>query len=709
MYTLFENIQELCDWVGEIPTIYKKQNKQSVYYYNVPSAFDIEFTSAYIGIGKNKQKVGIMYLWSFCLNGGCVQGRTWAEWVSTVEYLVERYSLSTNRRLVVFCRNLETEFQYMRKWFDWENVFAIKERRPVYAVTTGGVEFRCSYILSGESLATSGKKLRIFKIQKLVGDLDYTKIRHAKTPLEPQEIAYALNDVRVDVCYIKEKMLDVGDNITKLQLTKTGYVRKACRDNCFGANHKKQGWKTLSYQKRMSHLTLEPEEYIMLKRAFQGGFTHTNARFSGSVQKDVDSWDLTSSYPASAVAYLYPMSKGEKITIHNEKEFRANLAKYCCVFDIEFTNLCIKDTAPDCPISASKCFNIKGEITENNGRVDTCEGTFVTTITNIDFAVYEQFYTWEKMRIGQFWRYRRGYLPTEIIESIIEFYEKKTTLKNVAGREQEYTQAKENVNSVYGMMVTDICRDEQIYSGEWATEACDIAEEIKKYNENKRRFLFYPWGIFITAYSRMRLFRAIWACGESHYYYSDTDSAKIVNGDEMRSFFEKENADITIRIEKALKYHRIDPARACPLTIDGKKKPLGVWDYEGRYDRFKALRAKAYMTETDGIISITVAGVNKVTAVPFICSGWAQSVRSRTSLLDPFDKFNDGLDIPVDYTGKLTHIYIDDEQIGTIVDYTGKEGSFNERSAIHLEKAEYCLNLIPAYVDYLHGIRDVGK
>ena len=642
--------------------------------------------------------MGIMYLWSFCMNGGVIQGRTWKEWVETVEYLQSRYDLSNETRMIIFCRNLETEFQYMRGWFEWGNVFAIDQRRPVYAVT-GGIEFRCSYILSGESLATSGKKLRLFKIQKLVGDLDYTKIRHSGTPLSDIEIDYAINDVRVDVCYIKEKMLDVGDQITKLQLTKTGYVRKACRDNCFGKNHKREGWRTLSYQKRMSRLTIEPDEYLLLKRAFQGGFTHTNARYSGTTQYNVDSWDLTSSYPASLVAFMYPMSKGEKIVIHNAEEFRYNLDKYCCVFDIEFTGLCIKENAPDCPISRSKCWCIDGDITENNGRVDTCDGSFVTTITNVDFQIYEQFYTWKNIRVGAFYRYRKGYLPTEIVESIIEFYEKKTTLKNVAGREQEYMQAKENVNSVYGMMVTDICRDEQIFDhGEWATQKCNIAEELKKYNENKRRFLYFLWGIFCTSFSRMRLFRAIWYVGDMSYYYSDTDSVKIVNGDRFKEFFDKENVAITERIEKALRYHKIDPKRACPLTIEGKPKPLGVWDYEGRYTRFKAIRAKAYMTETekDGI-NITVAGVNKFVAVPYL----------KKKYRDPFKAFNDGLNIPPDYTGKLTHIYIDTEMIGKIVDYCGNVGTYHEKSAIHLEKAGYDMSLTLQYIDYLKGIQEV--
>lgn len=700
--TLFPNISKLVEWVGEVPTYSKRKGKdQTIAYYNVPCAFDIEFTSAYVG--EDHHKAGIMYLWSFCINGGVIQGRTWDEWVMLCQFLVQYYDLSQNKRLIIFCRNLETEFQFMRGWFSWASVFAVKERRPVYAVTTDGIEFRCSYILSGESLKASGEKLRTYKVRKLVGDLDYSLYRHSKTPLTDNERAYAINDVRVDVAYIAEKMEEVDYYITRLQLTNTGYVRKYMRDQCFyTGSHKRNGWKMLAFKERMSRLTLEPEEYILNRRAFQGGFTHASARFSGTEQHDVDSWDITSSYPYAMVAYRYPMSKGEKIRITSADEFRRNLKLYCCVFDIEFVNLCIKDIAPDCPLSKSKCYNIKGELVENNGRIARCDGSLVTTITNIDFQIYEQFYTWDAFRVGTFYRYMRGYLPTEIVNGILTLYEKKTTLKGVKSEEREYNMAKSRINSCFGMIVTDICRDENKYKdGEWSINKCNVEEEIEKYNNNQRRFLYYPWGIFVTAYARLRLFRAIWAIGEHGYYYSDTDSCKIVDGNVYRNWFLEENKRVTERLNKALSYHRIDPSRGCPKTVKGVEKPLGVWDFEGEenkhsYTRFKALRAKCYMTESEDGINITVSGVNKGNAVPYLVKTYA----------DPFEAFDDHLSIPPDYTGKLTHIYIDVPMSGELTDYTGQTAPFYEHSAIHLEKAGYEMSLALQYVEFLKGYRE---
>lgn len=117
----------------------------------------------------------------------------------------------------------------------------------------------------------------------------------------------------------------------------------------------------------------------------------------------------------------------------------------------------------------------------------------------------------------------------------MELYKKKTELKNVAGKEVEYLVSKENINSCYGMCVTDICRDESIYNenDEWLTELKseeDIEKALRKYNNSKRRFLCYQWGIWVTAYARRNLFSGIKEFGYD-YIYSDTDSLKVMNKD----------------------------------------------------------------------------------------------------------------------------------------------------------------------------------
>lgn len=197
-------------------------------YYNIPCAFDCEASSFYDG----ESKVGIMYVWTLGIDGLVVMGRTWEEYVEVMRRLVEGLHVDRTVRLLVYVHNLGYDFQFFRKWFHWTKVFAISPRTPLYALSTDGVEYRCSYLLSGYGLAKLGDELRTFKVAKLVGDLDYSLVRHSGTELTPEEIGYCVNDVKVVMAYIAERMESDGD-LARLPLTKTGYVRTYCRNACF--------------------------------------------------------------------------------------------------------------------------------------------------------------------------------------------------------------------------------------------------------------------------------------------------------------------------------------------------------------------------------------------------------------------------------------------------------------------------------------------
>lgn len=158
-------------------------------------------------------------------------GRTWGEFVTMMQTVSEVLGLNDKLRLIVYVHNLSYEFQFLRKWFEWKRVFSIDLRKPIYAITTGNIEFRCSYLLSGYSLAKLGEQLMKYKCEKAVGDLDYHLIRHHETPLTDTEIHYCINDIKVVMCYIQER-IEESKGITHIPITKTGFVRKYCRAHC---------------------------------------------------------------------------------------------------------------------------------------------------------------------------------------------------------------------------------------------------------------------------------------------------------------------------------------------------------------------------------------------------------------------------------------------------------------------------------------------
>lgn len=700
-------------------------NNKGIYYYNIPCSFDIETTSFYVDENGNNidyaekmkrkqidpmynpEKRAIMYVWQFGINGNVIMGRTWEEFFTMLDRIAEVLRLNEKLRLMVFVHNLAYEFQFMCKWVNWYKVFSIDLRKPIYAITENFIEFRCSYLLSGYSLANLGKQLLKYKVAKKSGDLDYSLMRNSATPLTEAEIGYCVSDVRVVMAYIQEK-IENERGITNLPITKTGYVRQFCKNNCLylpGTHARNMKYYKLIHELRISNMS----EFQTIQRAFQGGFTHANAYYTGALCEGVASYDFTSSYPYVMVSEQFPMSRGVKVKLQSADEFRKYLDEYLCVFDISFTNLMAKEPHEN-PISISKCFKHKGAVV-NNGRVVAAE-FLCTTITNIDFNVIEMFYTWDSITIGDLWVYTKGYLPTPLVKCILDLYEKKTVLKGVEGAEIEYLRSKEMINSVYGMSVTNPLRDEYLFDGEqWETiesNPVELIELLEQHNESANRFLYYIWGVFVTAYARRNLFTAIHEFGDD-YIYSDTDSVKVFNHDKHRPYFDAYNDIVMKKLQKACEYHGIDISKVSPKTKEGKVKTLGVWDFEGVYDCFKTLGAKRYMIAKDNAIkidgkcypvSITVSGVNKFSAVPYLFDDLGGG-----DIMKAFDCFEDGLHIPPEKTGKNLHTYIDYEIEGVLTDYQGNTVPYHELSCIHLEPTSYDLSLARLYTDYLKGIR----
>ncbi len=680
---------------------------QKTRYFDVPCSFDIETSSFYrMGMAGEREKVGIMYEWTFGIYGLVIVGRTYDEFMEMLNTLSTELKLNDEKRLIIYVHNLSYEFQFIRKYFNWTKVFSLENRKVIYGVTSIGCEFRCSYILSNLSLEKVGINLIKYKVLKLVDNLDYSQIRHSKTPLTDDELRYCVNDVKVVMAYIAE-CIEQDIEISRIPLTCTGYVRNYCRKCClYGESKKDRSSEHYQYKRLIKSLKLSSDEYQYLKEAFQGGFTHANYFYANKILTDVTSFDFTSSYPAVMVAEQFPMGSAEVVNITSEEQFKQNLNCYCCLFEV-----IIYDLEPvlwqESYISLSRCRDIIEPVV-NNGRILKAK-QLRTTITEQDYIIISKFYKWSHIKIGNFRRYKKGYLPTEFVSAILKLYRDKTSLKGIEDKLSEYMRSKGMINSCYGMTVTDIVRPEIIYDGEWEEpERPNLDEAIEKYNKNTNRFLFYPWGVWVTAYARRNIFTGIKEFGED-YVYSDTDSIKVLNADKHITYINNYNDTIQKQLFKAMNYHGLDKSLIEPETIKGVKKPLGVWDYDGHYSHFKTLGAKRYLVkysddirngEDAGKISLTVSGLDKKQVVPWMIKKWGES--------NVFEHFTNNMKVPAKYTGKLTHTYIDTPLEGKIVDYLGYESEYHEKSCIHLEPAEYNLS-IDSYLSFISDAKLIIK
>lgn len=714
------NVEVRLDLLKELQSakrISKKVNKRWINYLDVSASFDIETTSTYM----NEEKFAFMYIWMFQLNNVQVYGRTWEEFEDLKTVLSS--VVNGGNILPLYVHNLGFEFQFIKDYFIWDNVFANNMRNPLRALSFDGWEFRDSYILSGMNLENTAKNL-MNPLKKLKGNLDYKKIRHYKTELTQEEMDYCAEDVNIVVALINEHRTEFGD-VTKIPMTRTGKVRNYVRNECYydNKNHKKSSArKFINYRNLMKELTLHLEEYRALKKAFQGGFTHANHRYSGKILRNVASYDFTSSYPAVMCSEKFPMSSAE-VALTNEGELVngehiiKNSTTTAFLFKIIMTN--VKPIFHnDHYISSSKTRNLKGQIIDN-GRVVSAD-SLEMIITEVDYKIIKSTYSFDEEIVWAL-KFNKGYLPKPVIKSILDLYQAKTELKGVKGQEVVYNSAKEKINGIYGMTVTDIVKDIMSYDSYegWVTEVKDAEEVIDKYNNSRSRFLFYPWGVWVTAYARFNLWTAIIECGDD-YVYSDTDSDKILNADKHQEYFKRYDKMIIRKLERMCDYHKFNHDLIKPKTVKGEEKPLGVWDFEGNYAYFKTLGAKRYITVKDsGVVEITVAGLSKKNGLEYMLEitniSYTKKYYNPNNPEDGYDIvmddledaprllefFDDEMVIPANRTGKMTHTYIDKTQQGYVTDYKGNEEYVISHSGTHLEDTSFRLSMSEEYINYL--------
>lgn len=662
---------------------------------NVACSFDTEVTSFYTEtLG---EEVALVYIWMFGIGDAVVYGRTLDEFQEFL-YILNEYLKNQKYRLIVYIHNMKYDFQFIRKYFNWDTVFMKAKRNPLYS-RYGNIEFRDSLILAGgRSLAYIGKHLKYKEMTKAEGDLDYNKLRHSKTPLTNKELGYCERDILTLNAYIEEKIRDDG-NITKIPYTNTGYVRNYVKNACLAEHGDK-------YRDMVDNLTLTPGAYQQCERAFVGGAVGANNNVIQRVQQHIVSYDIKSSYPYVMVTQTFPM--GYPIPIPN-KDARSYLSRkdYHCIFRLHVHDLHPKPDNNYCyPISQDKCISLIGAHIVSNRVVHAASMTI--ECTELDYETFTKFYDIDSSNslITHMRAYPAGKLPPEIVNCVFEFFNKKTTLDGVKGSESEYMISKNMLNSIYGMMVERPIRPKfRYYNGQFIRDDIDYIEQIEVYNEKRDRVLYYPWGVYVTAWARHRLYDAIYAVN-SRFVYCDTDSVKWrLMGEEFdksrREYFKRVNKEAEESIMAVTAELGLSPDYTMPKDPKGHRKILGVWEEEYTADYFKTLGAKRYMYNIGNEYHLTVAGTNKASTLDYILKQ-AQKLN-----ISPYTIFDDNLIIPKEYAKRLIATYIDEESIGYITDYLGNRAFYSAPSGVHIQSSSYTFTLTQGLRDEL--IRIIGE
>lgn len=542
---------------------------------NCICTFDIETTTT----GNKDNPLTWLYIWQFSIDGiVTIYGRTVLELRDFFKHLSE-YNEGT---VVIYVHNLSYEFQFLTGLFEFSQVLANGTRKPIKAVC-GNLEFRCSYMLSNLSLKNYCKQMGVR--DKLSGEeFNYKKLRTPSTPLSEKELEYCFVDVE-SLAQCIQKHLDMeGDTLLTVPTTSTGYVRREVKAKLYWLKDK------------LKECTPPPEVYYALRKAYRGGNCHANRFYSGRIVKNAHSRDMKSAYPTAICTRPFPMGEWLESDCSTYDEV-CKLIKgnhYAMVMEITLEDVSTDSPCPYLSVDKMESIVESEEYSEDNGRILKAR-MIRTWVTDIDFCIINNTYSFSLCKIHKCYRSKYGMIPKPFREVVQEYFDKKTSLKGIVSRETFYALAKAKLNSIYGMTVQVMDKDEIVYSPEdgWSTQ------HVKSYKDllDEEKFMLpYSWGVWTSAWCRYMLYEGIEIVGED-FIYCDTDSVKYIGEHDFNKLNEE-------RVKLATKHLQ-------STDIKGHVHYGGVYEDDGDYNKFVTLGAKRYAYEDSKGLHITIAGVNK--------------------------------------------------------------------------------------------------
>lgn len=690
--------------------IYDRHRK----YMRIPAGYDIETTRI--------ETKAYMYHWQLGFGSDIVLGRTWEEFLFVIDQL-NNYLIHYNALLIVWVANLGHEFSFLGRRYHWDKIFAKDSHAPLTAKMQQ-IEFRECLSISGQGGLKSLAD-KYCKTKKLVGDLDYTIIRNSKTPMTPEEIQYCINDVQILIEWGEYIFETYSDQKKRIPLTATSIIQQMVDDAAAATGHLDE------IRNAVSQLYPPRETYNQIMQwLFRGGYTHANIYWCMIRVGGIIGADYTSSYPSVLLKDGYPKSSFVETDLENDGVHitDSRLRDMCAIIVIDFFG--ITRTTMHAIESEHKIIAYK-EAVFDNGRLVKAEKIRVM-LTELDYQIYEKFYTWEKIHIFRAHTAHKGHLPEYVLKPLRDAYRTKNRIKKQCKRDgidpdtvPEYRNAKAAINSFYGLMVKRLNFVEWHFdedTGEWYK-----TDGRKPYEKMIAGKVLSPyWGIWCTANARYKLLMTLYELEYSDgsgspcncVVYMDTDSLYFVDTPYTRSIIDKYNERET-EINEAL---------------DPECRDIGLFDWIGtekdggpQHYTFETLGAKRYIKYCDdpddptgGHCSVTVAGMRKGSYEKTLCRTFAtdhcfilwEDPKRKTGKIgyvdidDLFDNFCDNLLLTCEESMKNASAYAKDEYRDTVVDQYGNEEIMHEYSGVAIVPITFKITLEEHYILLMEQIMD---
>lgn len=671
-------------------------------YTNVILSFDCETTTFFYvnnkwvvqdfnknpDIYSNAEKRVVPYIWQMGINDDVVYGREMCDYI---EFL-KRFCKINQANNLIFIHNLGYDFAHFCEYLPNDLiVFSKAAYKPMYVKSKiMHCEFRCSYMLTNMSLATCAEQYNL-NVKKLKGTMAYNVARTPNTELTSDELLYCEYDVRVINEMIKTVYIPRYGCIANIPLTQTGEVRRIVKEELSKSQY---------YMHNVKKMSPTFEQYHMATRLLQGGYTHLNYFYNGRVLTDVTSYDKSSSYPHVMCTKKYPMSPFMEYDCKYDCE-----KNYCYIMLVEYTKL--KSKTAWCYIARHKtqlCF--KGH--NDNGKLLEAERV-IMWVTDVDYNIIDQNYTKDSVKILKCYRAFANYLPIKFVKMVLKQYASKTALRGIDTKYALYLHNKQLLNANFGMCVTNDIKEEHIFNPitkEWELPEPLTDEDIQEKIRKQRPFLSYFWGIYITAYARRDLWEILHNMSTENYgldcIYTDTDSVKIKNAQKYIDIIQQFNDSVDKEIARVCEDRGLDINLFYPKDKDGNTHPLGHFELDGEYSKFKSLGSKkyCYVDKKTGKFKFVVAGLKKEYVD---VDGVHKTITDMTQFELPNKETKKGGVIP---NGRTVFWRLRNQPRVTLCDRDGKKYIATNKNGIAIINANYTFSLENEYSELVEKAKN---
>lgn len=376
-----------------------------------------------------------------------------------------------------------------------------------------------------------------FDLETTKGELDYEAYRPPGHILTDEELDYLKRDVSIVATAMKEI---IANGMKKLTVASDALAEYKAING-------------MTYFDRMFPI-LSSEMDMEIRRAYRGGFTYADPRFSGRIVGSGLVLDVNSLYPS--VMKFKPIPYG--IPDFGKGEVHATPQRPLTIFSVTFTAKLKPDHIP--------CIQIKGSnLFIGTEYLREIKEPTTMMVTNVDWELYNDHYDIEVLAYGGGWKFKA-------VEGLFDSYIDKhmeTKIRETGGKREI---AKLFLNSLYGKFATNPNVTPKIPYYE------DGIVKLKRGDPETRPPVYTAAGVFITAYARDITIRSAQA-NYATFAYADTDSLHLLQ-DQI------------------------------PETINVHPSELGAWKHEYYFKNAYYIRPKAYLEQKhDGTYVNRIAGL----------------------------------------------------------------------------------------------------